>query len=171
MRDVAATAGVAVETIYAKFGSKTELLKHALDVAVVGDTAPVPLAERSAFRGLTRGSAAERVHAATEVLLGIRQRTARMRHVLNQAADGDSQLTALLADVHASERESVRQASLLVAGREVSDRDVDALFAILSTESFLLLTDVRGWTVAAYQLWTAQMIRAVLNLEGGADEA
>jgi AcrR family transcriptional regulator len=170
MRDIAATAGVAVETVYAKFGSKTELLKQALDIAVVGDTAPVPLAERSAFRRLNDGSAADRIHAATEMLVGVRQRTARMRRVLNQAAEGNSQLTALLADVYVSERESVRQASLLVARRDVSDHDVDALFAILSTEPFLLLTEVRGWSVTAYQAWTARMIRAVLRLKGEDDD-
>ena len=36
VRDVAREAGVSVETLYSSFGSKAELLKVALDVAIVG---------------------------------------------------------------------------------------------------------------------------------------
>jgi AcrR family transcriptional regulator len=46
MRDVARTAQVSVETVYANFGSKGSLLRQALDVAVVGDDEPVPLSDR-----------------------------------------------------------------------------------------------------------------------------
>ena len=41
MRDVAREAGVSVETVYANFGSKTDLLMAAIDVGVVGDVEPV----------------------------------------------------------------------------------------------------------------------------------
>ena len=47
MRDVATAAGVSVETVYASFGSKADLLMAALDMAVVGDALPVPLAGRA----------------------------------------------------------------------------------------------------------------------------
>ena len=43
---VAAEAGVAVQTVYFHFGNKRTLLKHVLDVAAVGDDEPVPLLER-----------------------------------------------------------------------------------------------------------------------------
>ncbi|MGH3179671.1 MAG: TetR/AcrR family transcriptional regulator, partial [Streptosporangiaceae bacterium] len=41
-REVARAAGVSVETVYASFRSKGDLLLAAIDVAVVGDAAPVP---------------------------------------------------------------------------------------------------------------------------------
>src|SRR3954464_13549960 len=44
---VAARAGVAVQTVYFHFGNKATLLKEALDVAAVGDDEPVALMERS----------------------------------------------------------------------------------------------------------------------------
>ena len=37
---------MSVETIYNGFGSKKALLREAMDVAVVGDTEPIPYAER-----------------------------------------------------------------------------------------------------------------------------
>jgi AcrR family transcriptional regulator len=55
MREIAASAQVSVETVYALFGSKPDLFQAALDVAVVGDTAPVPVAERPEFKALGEG--------------------------------------------------------------------------------------------------------------------
>jgi AcrR family transcriptional regulator len=166
MRDVAKAAHVSIETIYAGFGSKTELFRQALDVAVVGDDAPIPLADRDEFRRLFEGTAAERVEAAVDVVIAIRLRTARLRRVLNEAASGDSQLRDVQANTHTSERESVRQATVAVARRDVSDQDVDALFAVLSTEVFLLLTESRGWDLPTYRAWAVQICHTVLNLTG-----
>jgi AcrR family transcriptional regulator len=166
MRDVAKAAQVSIETVYSGFGSKAELFRQALDVAVVGDTAPVPLADRGDFRRLAEGTAAERAEAAANVLIMIRLRTARLRRVLNQAASGEPQLHEVLANALESERESVRQGAAAVARRDVSDHDVDTLFAVLSTEVFLLLTETRGWDLPTYQSWTVHIIRTVLNSDG-----
>jgi AcrR family transcriptional regulator len=166
MRDIATAAHVSVETVYSAVGSKVELLRQALDVAVVGDDAPVALADRSEFRRLTDGDFTERAEAAAQILGAVRVRTARLRGVLAQAAGGDAQLTDMLANSHASERESVRQGAAAVAQRDVTDREVDALFGILSTEVFLLLTGTCGWDLPAYQAEMARLIRAVLAPDG-----
>jgi AcrR family transcriptional regulator len=57
---IAARAGVSLETVYAAFGNKRSLLAGLLDVAIVGDDAPVPILERTApvyevLRVLTSG--------------------------------------------------------------------------------------------------------------------
>lgn len=166
MRDVAKAAHVSIETVYANFGSKAELLRQALDIAIVGDAEQVPLADRDYFRRLGEGSAAERTEATAQFLAAMHQRTARLRHVLNQAAGSDPQLSVMLADGLLTERESVRQGVLAVAQRPVSDEDIDALFAVLSTEVFLLLTDARGWSVPKYRSWVARTVRATLKLDG-----
>ncbi|MCW2597450.1 MAG: TetR/AcrR family transcriptional regulator, partial [Jatrophihabitans sp.] len=44
IRDVARGAGVSVETVYASVGTKAELLKTAVEISVVGDDEPIPLA-------------------------------------------------------------------------------------------------------------------------------
>jgi AcrR family transcriptional regulator len=46
MREVAAAADVALETVYSHLSSKRGLLLAVADEAVVGDDAPVPLAAR-----------------------------------------------------------------------------------------------------------------------------
>src|SRR3954463_5924011 len=55
VRDIAREAGVAVETVYSVVGSKRELLKIAMDVALVGDDEPIALAERHEFAALGEG--------------------------------------------------------------------------------------------------------------------
>ncbi|MDQ3641393.1 MAG: TetR/AcrR family transcriptional regulator, partial [Actinomycetota bacterium] len=47
---LAEEAGVAVQTIYASFGSKREVLKELFDTSVVGDDEQVALADRPEWR-------------------------------------------------------------------------------------------------------------------------
>src|SRR5690348_10687429 len=58
LADVAAAAGVAVETIYKGFRSKKQLVRDAMDAAVVGDADPVPFVERDPFLRLGTGTRA-----------------------------------------------------------------------------------------------------------------
>src|SRR5262245_15378942 len=58
---IAERAGVAVETVYNGFGNKKQLLREAMDVAVVGDAEPIPLVDRPEWAERQRGSRAERV--------------------------------------------------------------------------------------------------------------
>src|SRR5258706_15698187 len=46
IESIASAAGVAVDTVYATFGSKREVLKSLLDVRVGGDDAPIDLLDR-----------------------------------------------------------------------------------------------------------------------------
>src|SRR5215218_8784830 len=52
MREVAALAGVATETLYAYFPSKCALFHAVIDLAVVGDDQPIALAERADFAAI-----------------------------------------------------------------------------------------------------------------------
>jgi AcrR family transcriptional regulator len=46
MAAIAGEAGVAVQSLYLRFGSKLAILSDALDVAIVGDEEPMPLLDR-----------------------------------------------------------------------------------------------------------------------------
>src|SRR3954470_14841928 len=61
LEQIAARAGVAVQTIYFHFGNKRTVLKEAVDVAAVGDDEPVPLLERPWVQELRAESEPERV--------------------------------------------------------------------------------------------------------------
>ena len=68
MREVAREAGVSVETVYAGFGSKSDLLMAAIDVAVVGDDEPVPPTGARCSRPSAPAARAERFQAGARLL-------------------------------------------------------------------------------------------------------
>src|SRR2546421_2312680 len=86
---IAERAGVAVETVYSAFGSKKQLLREVIDVAVVGDTAPVPLAEREVFSRLGEGTRDARIDAGIQMLTDIHERIARLWRTVGEAAASD----------------------------------------------------------------------------------
>jgi AcrR family transcriptional regulator len=65
VRDIAAEAGVSVETVYAAVGTKAQVLKQALDVAIVGDDEPVDLTARPEFQAMSAGDLRARTAAAS----------------------------------------------------------------------------------------------------------
>ena len=90
MREVARAAGVSVETVYASFRSKGDLLLAAIDVAVVGDAAPVPLDQRPEFAALGSGTRRQRARATASLVAGINQRTAGVVLALREAGASDA---------------------------------------------------------------------------------
>jgi AcrR family transcriptional regulator len=162
MRDVALNAGVAVETVYANFRSKSELLIACIDVAVVADTNPEPLAQRPSFLALGRGTRAQRVRATARFLRQIHERSARVLLALREAAAGDTELAQWRRSAEAGRRRDVEQALSLIAGRPVRREECDGLWAVFAVEVYELLTDFRGWKPRQYERWLAGVIDRLL---------
>ena len=162
MRDVAAEAGVATETVYAHFPSKRDLLQAVVDLAVVGDDHPIALAERAEFAAIGQGPRKERINAAARLLTRVHVRTAAFAKVLREAANNDQEIAALLEATRERQRRDVTAAVELIIGGEVGETDRDGVWALTSPEIFLLLVESSGWTVDQYQAWMSGMLeRAV----------
>ena len=151
-----------METVYANFRSKADLLQAAIDVAVVGDTREVPLADRPEFRALADGDAPARARAAARLNTGINGRIAGLHRALTQAAGADPALAARLREDEERRRISVRQGAELVAGRPLTDRERDGLWAVVGVEVYLLLTELSGWSPAEYEAWLADTLLRLL---------
>lgn len=162
MRDVAKEAGVAVETVYANFRSKTELLLAAIDVGVVGDAEPVPLSQRPEFAALGVGSFVDRVTAAARLVSEINQRTSGLRRTLGEAAASEPELAAKLVELENRRRNNIRQGAEMVLGRTVDDDELDALWAVMGADIFHLLTQISGRPVDSYEHWLAEIISRLL---------
>jgi AcrR family transcriptional regulator len=158
MRDVAREAGVATETIYLHFSSKTGLLKDAMDVAVVGDDAPVALADRPEFTALAQGSRADRIAAAATLLTDVNRRTSGFAKVLREAAPTDPVIAAMLRAARERIRLEVAAGATAVMGRKPTRLERDSLWALLSVELYLLLVEESGWSVKQYRGWVAEML-------------
>ncbi|MBV9950429.1 MAG: TetR/AcrR family transcriptional regulator [Acidimicrobiia bacterium] len=163
MRDIARRAGVSVETVYANFGSKGQLLMAALDVAVVGDARAMPMRERPEFAELGRGSAAARARAAARLVREVNERTSGVHKALREAASADAELAARLEERELGRRSDVSTGAALVAGRPVTTTEAEGLWAVLSTEVHELLIGHGGWTPEAYEEWVADTISRLLR--------
>jgi AcrR family transcriptional regulator len=162
MRDVAGAAGVSVETVYANFRSKSDLLKACIDRAVVADEQPVALAQRPAFAALARGDRVRRTRAAARLLTGIHERTSGVLLALREAASSDPDLAQWRRESEAGRREDVERAATLIAGRTVTSEECDLLWAVMAVEVYELLTDARGWSPQRYTRWLAGAIDRLL---------
>lgn len=162
MRDVAAAAGVATETVYAHFSSKRGLLKAVADWAVVGDDLPVAVADRPDFAALGRGHHADRVAAAARLLTAIHERTAGLAKVLREAASADGEIAAELQDTRERQRSDVAAGIALIAGREPTPDERDGVWALMSPEVYLLLVEESGWSPDGYETWLAQTLGRII---------
>ncbi|HET7244223.1 MAG TPA: helix-turn-helix domain-containing protein, partial [Streptosporangiaceae bacterium] len=92
---VADAAGVAHRTVYVRFGTKAALLKRVVDVALVGDLAPIDVVSREWYTTATTAPTLDTRIAA--------------------AAEGSARLLASAADVIAVAREAEATEPLLAA--------------------------------------------------------
>jgi len=163
MRDVAAAAGVATETVYSHFSSKRALLEAVIDVAVAGDQRPLAVAERDEFAALGRGGFGERVAAAAALARAVHERTAAYATVLREAAPGDEQIAEMLQATRARQRRDVEAGVALIMGRPPTAVETDEVWALLSPELYLLLVREAGWTAEAYEDWVATTLDRVVS--------
>lgn len=158
VRDVAAAAGVSVETVYATVGGKVALLSTALDGAVVGDDEPVPLAERPMFRAMGEGGFTQRAAAAAALVTDIHVRTIGLQLALREAAGGEPELAAQLARQEENRRVSTTEGMRLVLRRPPTDRERDLFWAQTCPEVFDALVHRSRWTTDDYAAWVASLI-------------
>jgi AcrR family transcriptional regulator len=158
MRDLAAAAGVSVETIYATLGAKPAVFAAALDGAVVGDDESVPLAERPEFLAIGRGGLPERVAAGVALILDIHRRANGLERALREAAPSEPALAELLTAAEERRRISSDEGLRLALGRTVSDAELDAFWVQTSPEVYAALTQHRGWTDQQYTAWITRLV-------------
>lgn len=162
MREVAAAAGVAVETLYSHFSSKRGLLQAVLDAVVVGDDTPLALAQRDDFLALGKGRRSTRIRAAAGLLTAIQARTASLAVLLREAAPADDEVAEMLRLTRERQRIDIASAVELVIGRAPSRPECDGLWAIASPEVYLLLVEESGWSPEEYEAWIADLMERVL---------
>lgn len=162
MRDVASTAGVALETVYAHFSSKPGLLRAVADDAVMGDDQPLPLAQRPEFLELGRGRRSARIAATARLLTAIQERISPIAKVLLEAAPADAAMAELLHTTREDQRRDIEAGLELVLGRPPTTMERDGVWAIGSPEIYLLLTEGSGWSAQQYEQWIAQTMERVI---------
>lgn len=165
---VAAEAGVAVQTVYAVFGNKRQLLSDLVDVTLVGDDEPVAMADRSFVadvRALT-GLRAKLTLFARH-LAETHARQVNVMLALAGAASADADAAAIwrknLDDRH---RGMMMFAADLAATGEVlvsQERAADVLWLAQDVRNYDWLVRERGWPVGRFERWFVDGVTAVLG--------
>ncbi len=168
MSAIAREAGVAVQTLYLAFGSKSSILAAALDVAIVGDDAPVPLIERPWVQEVR---AEEDGRQAVAMLC--RENAALFRrvaplHVAIRAATGDADVARLLEHDQQSRYATQRQFVAILADKPGfnaelgEERAADIVYGVLSEALYLHFCVDRGWSVEDWTAWVATTLSSQL---------
>ena len=170
MAAIAAAAGVSVQTLYLRHGSKAAILSAALDVAIVGDATPVPVAEREEdffARALAAPDAGEAIAIWAHGARRICDRTHGLYEVIRSAA-ADPEVAAVL-DKNRQDRtvgHEVFAAGLATKARYRRDlptqRAADLLYALATEDAYLLFVVDRGWPVDEWERWVVDTLCAQL---------
>jgi AcrR family transcriptional regulator len=164
LTQIATAAGVAVQTVYAAFGTKVTLLARAIDVSLAGDDAPVPMAEREQVRQIVAEPNPYRaVEMYAALTAGISARAHGIVLAAWAAAPSDPAVAALVADLDAQRLRGMTDAARSLAAKaraagclaeDVTEEDIrDALWVFNSAQLYGLLLRDRGWTPERYQAW------------------
>jgi AcrR family transcriptional regulator len=166
---IAAAAGVAVDTVYATFGSKRGVLKALLDVRVGGDDAPVEVLERAGPQAVRRDTDQRRQLArfAADVS-AIIERVRPVDDILRGAAAVDADVAALRARTQESRYASMRTFIKWVAANGPlraglgNEEAAAVVWTLTSPEVHRLLRSQRGWTPERYAAWLEESLTRLL---------
>ncbi|WP_067832575.1 TetR/AcrR family transcriptional regulator [Actinomadura kijaniata] len=172
LQDVAARAGVAVQTIYFVFGNKRTLLKELVDVTIAGDDEPVATMDRPWFTGALAADTAPRMlDAYVAGTTAVLERVAPVGKVLEAAAASDPEVAALWprdVDPRYVVHQAAAEALVTKPGArpDLSAREAaDLLYGLLSPDLYLLFVRERGWSLERWTRWAGQTLRAQLCSE------
>ena len=164
MTAIAAKAGVAVETIYRIFGSKSGLLRAVVESLVAGGAsrAARPIEERPAIRAIIDERDPRRqlaLYAATQP--GIHRRAGPVLRALRDARAADPELERLWSELEAARYEGQGRLVTRLESRGALRSDLpwieatDIVWTLCSLAVHDLFVVERGWTAARYEEWLA----------------
>src|SRR4051794_2391256 len=148
---VAERAGVAVETIYKTFGSKKDLLRAAMDVAIVGDAEEIPLAERPEYQRMREGTLEQRAKNGMAMTATIHERSAGVWRAIIEAAASDKEIDEARRQLEAGRRTEVANSFHAILERPLDTATLDIVWAMLSPEVYLRLTEDAGLSRRQYE--------------------
>jgi AcrR family transcriptional regulator len=173
MTDIAAEAGVAVETAYRIFGTKAGLFTAAVEALLAGGAgrAEVAVEDRPAIRAIREERDPARqvaLYAATQP--GVHRRAGPLLRALRDARAADSELSRLWERLEARRLEGQARFVAELASCGVlrpalsTEEATDLVWTLCSLAVHDLLVLGRGWSEDRYEVWlTSTLIRELLG--------
>jgi AcrR family transcriptional regulator len=159
---VADAARVAHRTVYVRFGTKAALLKRVIDMALVGDLAPVDVVSREWYRTATTApSLEERIAAFASGSARLMMSAADVIAVAGEAEPAEPLLAAAARAGRAATRDAIRtfwtrarDDGLLAAGCDLPWL-ADTTSLLAHAETYLLMRETLEMTPERYENWLA----------------
>ena len=166
---IAAGAGVAVDTVYAAFGSKRGVLRALLNVRVGGDEAELDLLARAGPQAVQRepDQRAQLAAFAADVS-SIIERARPVDDIIRGAAAVDPEIAVLRSGAQAYRYRNIRQLVSWLAAKGplrdgLTEDDAAAIaWTMSSPEVHGLLRVARGWSAERYAAWLALSLARIL---------
>jgi len=166
---IAQGAGVAVETVYAIFRTKRAVLARVIDVAAVGDEAPVPLLEREGPRAVREvRDQREQFRLFSRTIRETMERVGPIFEVMRAAAPTEPEIRALL-DEYLHKRHVGTQyfVQAVVANGPLRpglsmEEATDVVWTVSSAEVHRLFTQDLSWSGDRYEYWLGETLNTLL---------
>lgn len=166
---IAEEADVAVQTVYAAFGTKRAILTVLIATRVVGDDDPAPLHERDEWQAIeTEGEPRRQIEQLAAVATRIGSRIADLYAVLAAAAASDPDI----ADAYQWQQRA-RYADQQRVARSLASRDAllpgltdtqatDIIWTLANPHTYRTLVIERRWPPSDYQRWLTRALESSL---------
>ena len=169
---IADESGVAVQTVYAAFGTKRELMRQLIEGTIAGDESAAGTEGGAAEDVAAEPDARRRAQLDAALARTIVQRVAPLVRVAEEAAASDPDLAATMETVRAARRREMLDSAALLAGPEglrlEPEEAAATLYVLYSPQVADMLMRDHGWSPARYEAWLARMIQeAVLGVTSG----
>src|ERR1700730_10388209 len=165
MEAIANGAEVAVDTVYAGFGSKRGVLSALMDVWVGGDDQQIDLLERPGPQAVRREPDQRRQIASFAIdVSGIIERARPVDDIIRGAAAVDSDIAAMRARMQASRFHNMRRLVTWLAangplrGGLSEEAAAGIVWSLTSPEMHRLLRVDRAWTTEVYTKWLGETL-------------
>lgn len=170
MEEIASRAGVAVQTVYYNFKTKSLLLREVVESAGAGAPDQPPVSERTWMReALTEASGDRALAVAIEHGVDIYVRAVPLWPAVRAASMVDPEIEIYLESVVANRRAGMGQLvrhldeiGYLQPGTTVK-RGTDIVCAIVSHETYLALARDAGWSIEECKAWMWTTLRWQLS--------
>jgi TetR/AcrR family transcriptional regulator, regulator of autoinduction and epiphytic fitness len=164
---IAERSNVAVQTVYAVFGSKRELLRQLIERTIVGggdaNDDQVPITERTAAQSIAaEPDPRRRAELDAAISRSIIERIAPIVRVAAEASASDPELAEIMEAVKAARRQEMTTAARILVGPDRQPPDPEhaaaTLYVLYSPQVADMLIGDYGWSPDRYEKWLARMI-------------
>jgi AcrR family transcriptional regulator len=157
---IADAARVGHRTLYVRFGTKAELLKRVIDVAIAGDAERIDVPHRDWYQAaLTAPTVGERIELMAAGTASLLARAGDVIAVAQQAEHTEPLLAEAARAGRAATRDLLRQffTALRDDGLLAATVDLDWLCdtggVLAHAQTYLLVRETLNWTNDQYQAW------------------